>query len=236
MKDVVIAEIPKMQTTTLLLVIQRFFPLVGLIPDVMLAWVPIEYVIIKGYREIPNSGVREIPTSLQVVLETVDIPKKVEKREMKATAGVLKKPKQQREPKYKQVVIDEDSDDHTHNNVMGEETFLNEDDIAHTSEVPSKKSELIATITTMKVSIPPTSSVKTPLESDVYENILKEHIINISQTPPESEPTSTSIPPLSPASDEYFIVGDEPASLDDFSIPNFNLELKVTMMLVYLLQ
>lgn len=36
------------------------------------------------------------------------------------------------------------------------------------------------------------------------------------------EPTPNFAPPLSPGFDEDFIIGDEPESLDDFSIPNFN--------------
>lgn len=38
------------------------------------------------------------------------------------------------------------------------------------------------------------------------------------------EPTSTSVPFVSP--DANFIVSDEPGSLDDFSIPDFNFRIE----------
>ncbi|CAI9301846.1 unnamed protein product [Lactuca saligna] len=146
-KDVVVIEILKMQTTTFVTSDPKNFNFICSIPEVMLDSVPLDNDIIKSYKEILNSG----------------------------------KPKQQRKPKYKQAVIDEDSNDQTHSNVIGEETFLNEDDIAHTSEVPLKTSELITTITTLKVSTLPASSDQTPHESDGYENISNEAIINFSQ-------------------------------------------------------
>lgn len=37
-----------------------------------------------------------------------------------------------------------------------------------------------------------------------------------------SEPTSTSLPPVSPSSNKDFLVRDEPESLEVFSIPAFN--------------
>lgn len=45
----------------------------------MLARVPLDNTIIKSYKKISNSGVREIPASLQVTIDTVDIPKREEK-------------------------------------------------------------------------------------------------------------------------------------------------------------
>lgn len=39
-----------------------------------------------------------------------------------------------------------------------------------------------------------------------------------------SEPPSTSVPPLSPSLDVDFILGDEPQSLENFSIPNFTFQ------------
>lgn len=56
-------------------------------------------------------------------------------------------------------MVDEDLDNPTHSNFMEEEPFFNEENTSHTSKVPSKISELIATISTPKVFTPPASSV-----------------------------------------------------------------------------
>lgn len=68
-------------------------------------------------------------------------------------------------------MINEDSNDQTQSNVMGEEIVFNEEDTTHTSEAPSKTSEPIAIVTVPKVSTPPASSVPTPVELDVYKKI-----------------------------------------------------------------
>lgn len=49
-----------------------------------MARVSLDNVIIKDYREILNSGVHEIPASLQAALATIDIPKKGGQRKIKA--------------------------------------------------------------------------------------------------------------------------------------------------------
>lgn len=87
-------------------------------------------------------------------------------------------------------MIDEDSDDQTHNNVLGENTFVNNDDTTNTFEAPPKTSKPI-TSTIVPNNLTPLS---TPPEFDVFENILNESIINLSHTPPPPPPISTSFP------------------------------------------
>ena len=41
-------------------------------------------------------------------------------------------------PKYRCTIIDEDSDDQTQSKILGEDTFVHDDDTVHTSEVPPK--------------------------------------------------------------------------------------------------
>lgn len=57
----------------------KYFIFAYSIAEVMLARVPLDNTIIKSYKKISNSGVREIPASLQVTIDTVDIPKREEK-------------------------------------------------------------------------------------------------------------------------------------------------------------
>lgn len=93
MKDDVVAEIPKM-TATFFTVDPNNFNFIGSFPEVMLARVPSDNDIIMAYRQILNSGVREVPTSLQTTLETVDMTKRGGKIKLQATGGVPKKTKQ----------------------------------------------------------------------------------------------------------------------------------------------
>ncbi|CAH1442762.1 unnamed protein product [Lactuca virosa] len=79
----------------------------------MMSRLPLDNVIIKAYREIPDSGVCEIPASLQATLDVVDVPKRGGKRKAKTTGGVSKKPKQQRKTKSKPAMFDEASEDRT---------------------------------------------------------------------------------------------------------------------------
>ncbi|CAH1433602.1 unnamed protein product [Lactuca virosa] len=109
---------------------------------------------------------------------------------LQATGGVPKKQKQQKKQKYKRTVINADSDDQTQSKVMGEDCFVHEEDTTYTSEVPFKTFEPIASNEILKVSTP----LSTPPESDVNENILKEPIINLSQTPTPPLLISTSVP------------------------------------------
>lgn len=87
-------------------------------------------------------------------------------------------------------MIDEHLDDQNHSNVMVKETFVNKDDTADTSEVPPKTSESIAAVATLKDS----TLLSTPPKFDVFENILNEPIINLSQTQPPPLPISTFVP------------------------------------------
>lgn len=111
MKDVV-ADIPKMKMATFVTSDPMNFTFVGSISDVMLDWVHVYSDIIKAYREIPNSGIREIIYSLQKALETFDFSKVEEHKNYKILVVRLRKIRQQN-PNYKQTIIDEDSDELT---------------------------------------------------------------------------------------------------------------------------
>lgn len=106
---------------------------------------------------------------------------------MKAIGGASKKP---------------NSEDHTHSDIKVEDTILHKEDTVNTFEVLPHNSNLIATIVTPIVSTPPASSVPIQLESYVFQNIINEPVIDLSQTPPPPPVKSiyvlieTSIPPL----------------------------------------
>ncbi|CAH1443868.1 unnamed protein product [Lactuca virosa] len=89
MKDFVVVVILKMHTTTFVTFDPKNFNYVGSILKVMLPRVPFDNDIIKAYREIPNSGVREIPASLQAALATVDALKK-EVKKIASYCGCIK--------------------------------------------------------------------------------------------------------------------------------------------------
>lgn len=136
----------------------------------MLDRVPLDNDIIKAYMKILNFGVHEIPSPLQATLETIDIPKQGGKWKVKGTGGVSKKPKHQRKPNCRPIVLDEDSEDHTHSDVWIEDTILHEEDNAHTYKVPQPYSDPFATIFTPTVSSPLASSIMIQPEADVFEN------------------------------------------------------------------
>lgn len=121
---------------------------------------------------------------------------------MKIVGGVSKKPKQQRKSKSKPTLFDEKSEDITQSDVRGDDVLFDEEDIAHTSDVPLKTSKSIAKTATPMVCTPPSSSILTPPESYVFEQVLNELFTNLSQTlvPLPSKttfvPIQTNIPPL----------------------------------------
>ncbi|CAH1436211.1 unnamed protein product [Lactuca virosa] len=141
----------------------------------MLSWVPSNNVKIRKYKKIPISGERQIPDDLKDILDVGDIPKRIGvKCKSKATVVVEaspKKNKKQRKTKSKKskpAIVDQDSEERTHNNVI---------------------SEPISTTALHQVSTPTSSQVvppiqhPTPNENDIFEIVLKNPILNLSQTP-----------------------------------------------------
>ncbi|CAH1413867.1 unnamed protein product [Lactuca virosa] len=63
MKDSLIAEILMLQTTTFVMSDPRNFEFVGSIPKVLMKRVLLDNAIIRAYRKLPSSGVRQIPES-----------------------------------------------------------------------------------------------------------------------------------------------------------------------------
>ncbi|CAI9275374.1 unnamed protein product [Lactuca saligna] len=144
----------------------------------------------------PNTGVCEVPTSLQEILDAGDVPKRGRtKRKVKATEVLSKKFKPQRKPKSKSAVMDEDSEEITKSDVRGENTFAK--DTATPLKVSLKASEKITPHVLSKVSTPLSSSIlkstQTPLKSDIFDQMLNEPLLDLYQTPPLPLPFNTNV-------------------------------------------
>ena len=88
MKDPVMAEIPKLQTTTFVILDPQNFNFVGSIPEVMLAKVLMENDLIREYCSFPSFGIFPIPTELQVI-DAGDKPKGGGKSKAKASSSEI---------------------------------------------------------------------------------------------------------------------------------------------------
>ncbi|CAH1449860.1 unnamed protein product [Lactuca virosa] len=127
------------------------FNFVGSIPEVMLARIPLDNVIIQGYRKIPNSGVHKVHALLQGILDASDVPKRGgTKRKVKEAEGVSKKVKSKIKLKSKPVVMDAESEERIHIDVPGENTLFNEEDNVTLLEAPPKTSEKISSAAPLK--------------------------------------------------------------------------------------
>ncbi|CAI9271425.1 unnamed protein product [Lactuca saligna] len=88
MMDLLMADIPKLQSTTFIIIDPRNFNFVGSIPEVMLAKVSMENDLIREYCSLTSFGIFPIPIELQVI-DTGDKPKIGGKSKKKASSSEI---------------------------------------------------------------------------------------------------------------------------------------------------
>lgn len=88
MTDLLMVKFPMMQTTTFVTTDPQNFDFVGSIPKTMMEKVLWNNAIIRAYRKLFVSGVRELPIELSKIIEVGDLPKRGGKKKAKAIVTV----------------------------------------------------------------------------------------------------------------------------------------------------
>ncbi|CAH1422243.1 unnamed protein product [Lactuca virosa] len=203
MRDVIIAAIPKMQTTTCVTSDPKNFLMVGSISEAMVSRVPANNPIIVEYMKSRIDDKGDDSGSLQE-----ELPKK--KRKSSKHKGKFggdgsKKSKKLKKRKLTQVVVEEESSEHNQSLVHNEkESPINDE---KGIENGSQKTPIILEPILTSVSTPIVPSLMDD-EAGIIKQVVDDPLLTLSQTPPTPPihsnishstpiPTSTTFDPTS---------------------------------------
>ncbi|CAI9280977.1 unnamed protein product [Lactuca saligna] len=127
MRDVVITDIPKIQTTTFVTIDPKNFLIVGSLSKAMLSWVPTDHPIIVKYFTTLSKG----DVGLNSINEEEIAKNKVKSSKQKGKMIMSKKSTKKNRKKLTQLVIEDDLSEHTLDRTKKDSTIDNEEDSAN---------------------------------------------------------------------------------------------------------
>lgn len=175
MRDIVIVDIPKMQTTMFFTTDPKNFLIVCSVSPTMLSRFPTDNPIIVEYLKIAVNAGGDGSESIH----EEEIPKKKEKSFKRTRKYIVsKKSKKQKRRNINHVVIEEESSEHTESLDRNEKesTLNNEEDFPNIGLKIATVSEPIQTST-------PLVSSHMESQAKIYKQVVDGPFLNLSQTP-----------------------------------------------------